>query len=424
MSDPAVPTVASRWLRFNAVGLAGVALQVGVLAVLTRLAGWHYFPATLVAVELTLLHNLAWHERWTWRDRPRLTGTARVSRAARFHAVNGGVSVAGNATLMWVLAGRLGLDPLLANLLAVAACALLNFLGSDRLVFRSSGTSSERRVPRRLRRDAAATVATLLLSLVPLHAAGDGGPVTPATLAAWDAYEKQVDARYGRDGEARFFAGDALGGPTSWRNEAIAGRVPMFQAQRANPGAPPPDVPDGRIHHWVGATFVKGMTVAAVIDALLAHAGKESQSYDDVIGSRLLSRDGDQVHVFLKLRRTKVITATYNTEHRVDYRRLGTTRGSSRSVSTRIVELADAGTPAEREKTAAEDSGYLWRLNAYWRFEQTADGVLIECESVSLSRAVPALLRPFISGIVEGVARDSLERTLISLRKTLGAPAR
>ena len=130
------------------------------------------------------------------------------------------------------------------------------------------------------------------------------------------------------------------------------------------------------------------------------------------------------MHVFLKLRRTKIITATYNTEHRVEYRRLGTARGSSRSVASRIVELADAGTPTEREKTPDEDSGYLWRLNAYWRFEQAGDGVLIECESVSLSRGVPSLLRPFISGVVEGVARDSLERTLISLRRTLTGPAR
>ena len=38
--------------------------------------------------------------------------------------------------------------------------------------------------------------------------------------------------------------------------------------------------------------------------------------------------------------------------------------------------------------------------------------MLIECESVSLSRAIPTLLRPFISGVVEGVARESLERTL------------
>ena len=67
----------------------------------------------------------------------------------------------------------------------------------------------------------------------------------------------------------------------------------------------------------------------------------------------------------------------------------------------------------------AKDSGYLWRLNAYWRYEQSNDGVLIECESVSLSRGIPTLLRPFISGVVEGVARESLERTLASLRQVL-----
>jgi hypothetical protein len=45
--------------------------------------------------------------------------------------------------------------------------------------------------------------------------------------------------------------------------------------------------------------------------------------------------------------------------------------------------------------------------------------VLIECESLSLSRSIPSLLRPLISGIVEGVARESLEKTLHSLRTVL-----
>ncbi len=121
----------------------------------------------------------------------------------------------------------------------------------------------------------------------------------------------------------------------------------------------------------------------------------------------------------MKLRRTKVITATYNTEHSVEYRRLSAQRASSRSVATRIAELEDAGAPGEHEKAPGADSGYLWRLNAYWRFEQTPRGVLIECESLSLSRSIPSLLRPFISGIVEGVARESLEKTLHSLRTVL-----
>jgi putative flippase GtrA len=36
---------------------------------------------------------------------------------------------------MWILVSRLHLHYLLANVAAIAACAILNFLASDRLVF-------------------------------------------------------------------------------------------------------------------------------------------------------------------------------------------------------------------------------------------------------------------------------------------------
>jgi len=182
-----------------------------------------------------------------------------------------------------------------------------------------------------------------------------------------------------------------------------------------------PSIDDGKIHHWVGAVFVPGVTLDTVLARLKQYAGRESEFYGDVIASKLLSKDGERVSLFMKLRRTKLITVTYNTEHAVAYRKIGGSRASARSVSTKIAELKDAGTAQEREKTADEDSGYLWRLNAYWRYEAVAGGVLIECESVSLSRNVPLLLRP-ISPIVDGVARDSLERTLTSLRAVLVKP--
>ena len=88
-------------------------------------------------------------------------------------------------------------------------------------------------------------------------------------------------------------------------------------------------------------------------------------------------------------------------------------------METKIAEIADAGTPDEHEKPPGMDNGFLWRLNAYWRYEQVDGWVLIECESVSLSRSVPLLLRPIITGKVDGIARESLEKTLVSLKKSL-----
>jgi putative flippase GtrA len=124
-----------RFWRFNAVGVLGFAVQLAVLALLVRL-GLHYLAATVLAVEAAILHNFLWHERWTWRDRPS-AGAARLTRLARFHALNGAISLAGNLLLMRLLVGALGMPPLPANLIAVLACALVNYAASDRAVFQA-----------------------------------------------------------------------------------------------------------------------------------------------------------------------------------------------------------------------------------------------------------------------------------------------
>ena len=123
-----------RFLRFNGVGVLGFALQLGVLAWLVRF-GVHYLAATALAVEIAVLLNFVWHERWTWRDRSG-RGAERAGRLWRFHASNGLISLAGNLVLMRLIVGLLGLPPVAANLIAVVLCSFLNFSASDRFVFR------------------------------------------------------------------------------------------------------------------------------------------------------------------------------------------------------------------------------------------------------------------------------------------------
>jgi dolichol-phosphate mannosyltransferase len=128
--------VKTRWrfLRFNLVGALGIAVQLLVLELLRR-AGVHYLVATVLAVEAAILHNFVWHERYTWRDRRDVSRWESCARLLRFHLANGAVSLLGNALLMRWLVGELLLPVLPANLLAIAACGVLNFLLGDRLVF-------------------------------------------------------------------------------------------------------------------------------------------------------------------------------------------------------------------------------------------------------------------------------------------------
>ena len=388
-------TLLQRWTAFNLVGLIGIAVQLGVLAALVHGFGWHYLAATAVAVEAAVLHNFIWHQRWTWRDRQPASVRENALRLVRFHALNGAVSLVGNILITGILVRTLDLEPVVANAIAIVACALVNFAASDRLVFRS-------------------TVATAIALVALTPSPASAGPGV-AAASGWQRYQAGVEerfpsARVGRPGDG-FFAHDRLG-PAGWRDEVMRGGVSMIKIDA-------PSLADAKIHHWAGAVFVPGLTLDRLLATLKTAAGSEARFYDDVVQSRLLARDGDRLSIFMKLRRTSIVTVTYNTEHLVEYTRLTPTRAAARSVATRIAELEDAGTANEREKPAGEDSGFLWKLNAYWRYEEVPGGVVVECESVSLSRSVPLIVRPVANPIVDRIARESLARTLESLRKVL-----
>ncbi len=124
-----------RWLRFNAVGAAGVAVQASMLTVLVSLGGMHYLAATAIAVESAVIHNFLWHWRWTWADRTGPESHGFFVSLLRFHLGNGLVSLTGNLAFMRLLVGTAGMNPIAANLLSIALCSLLNFLLSDRWVF-------------------------------------------------------------------------------------------------------------------------------------------------------------------------------------------------------------------------------------------------------------------------------------------------
>lgn len=124
-----------RWLKFNAAGILGVALQLTILHLLTRFAGLNYLAATAIAVEAAILHNFLWHENYTWRARTQLAHSSPLRRLLHFNLSNGAVSLVGNLLLMKLLVGWLGTRMLVANLCAIALCSTLNFVIAEYLVF-------------------------------------------------------------------------------------------------------------------------------------------------------------------------------------------------------------------------------------------------------------------------------------------------
>jgi putative flippase GtrA len=128
--------ILQQYIRFNAVGMLGAAVQLAVLHLCMRALGIQYVVATAVAVEIALLHNFAWHQMWTWKSLP---WRGWPSRLMRFQLANGLISIASNAVLTIVFHEFARLPVLAANLAAIVMTALLNFGLARSWVFREPG---------------------------------------------------------------------------------------------------------------------------------------------------------------------------------------------------------------------------------------------------------------------------------------------
>lgn len=136
-----------RFGRFNLVGLLGATLQVLLLDLLMKGCRMSAVAAMPIAVEIVLLHNFLWHERFTWRDRSLVRLRQRAFRLLRFHFSNGLISLVGNTVLTYCLVGLFELPAHPSALLAIALCAPFNFLLADRWVYGAQSDSKE--APRR-----------------------------------------------------------------------------------------------------------------------------------------------------------------------------------------------------------------------------------------------------------------------------------
>ena len=242
-----------------------------------------------------------------------------------------------------------------------------------------------------------------------------GGPapaeLQPQTIAAWDRYVSATVQRIDRElaSPAGFLVLDF---------QALArGETLIEEMKTRDADGDEIDVPAGSIQHWRGAVLIRGVSLDRMMAAL--ESGDTLRGQQDVVDWRVLERAAGRMRTFVRLRRESVVTVTYDTEHEIAVARMATNRAASRSVATRIAEIEDAGTPNERARPPGDDRGFLWRLNGYWRYEETPEGVIAEVESLTLSRSIPLVVRPFIGVFVNRIARGSVETTLAGLRTNL-----
>ena len=238
------------------------------------------------------------------------------------------------------------------------------------------------------------------------------------TATAFDRYVSATEARFNNELKpgGPFLYVDAL--PQQEARSAYDrlknGEILVEKLKTNAPGISG-DVPDGLVHHWVGLVFIPGVTLSQTLPVVQDYEHRSELYKPEVMTSKLISRQGDDFKIFLRLYEKKFTTVVFNTNYDVRWGRVSPTQMFSNTISTRITEVKDASHPEGPEYPGGQGSGYLWRLNTYWRYEEKDGGVYIQCEALSLTRDIPTglgwLLRPLVTSVPKHSLNTALGRT-------------
>ena len=139
--------------------------------------------------------------------------------------------------------------------------------------------------------------------------------------------------------------------------------------------------------------------------------------YKDVPESKLLAHNGNDFKYYrLRVLKSGPVNGVFRTEFDAHYQQVDATRWVCQTRTTRVTEIEDYGKPKQHELQPGHGSGYLWRLNGYWRLEQRDGGVYLECETTSLTRGLPPIIGMFFVSSTHTIEREGLTAILQATR--------
>jgi len=261
-------------------------------------------------------------------------------------------------------------------------------------------------------------VAACVALPLPVHAAD----LQPQTAQAYDRYiqltSEQVTAELAQSGPylwvERLPPEQRAADEEQLRNgQQVIERLDTLDSGKTIP------VPGGIIHHWIGTAFVPGATLGQTLAFMEDYDHKTEYFKPDIVRSKILRHDGDDYFVLLRFYNKKIITTVIDTDQQIHYHVVDSTHAYSRSRTTRVQEVENAGKSDEKLEAEGHDRGFMWRMNTFWRFEEKDGGTYVECQAISLTRDIPTGLGWMVGSFVTSVPRESLTFTLTTARTAL-----
>ena len=242
--------------------------------------------------------------------------------------------------------------------------------------------------------------------------------LAPETAEAYERYVAEIRERFGAEVLARIPPENAS------QERLVRLRAGEIVAEPGN-GDGILDVPGGLVHHWRGAAFIPDVSLDEVI-AIAQDYSSYADNYEWVVGGGVLNYERDEerardlFEIFLRIERSaSVVTGILDPWTVVEYQRQGPEFASAVSTTDCIRQIENEGRPNERRLPVGTGSGYLWRAVTLSTYIRAEGGVIIEFETIGLSRRFPRMLGWIIEPIARRLGRGSAADSLRQLRRAV-----
>ena len=265
-------------------------------------------------------------------------------------------------------------------------------------------------------------LAFIFMVYLTLTVPADAADLQPQTAKAYDRYIEltgaQVTAELAQSGTVSMGRAFAAVQRAADEEQLRNGQLVIERLETLDSGKPISHA-GGNYPSLDRDVFVPGATLAQTLSFMQDYDHKVEYFKPDIVRSKILRHEGDDYFVLLRFYKKKIITTVIDTDQEVHYHVVDSTHAYSRSRTTRVQEVENAGKSDEKLEAEGHDRGFMWRMNTYWRFEEKDGGTYVECQAISLTRDIPTGLGWMVGSFVTSVPRESLTFTLTTARAAL-----
>ena len=220
----------------------------------------------------------------------------------------------------------------------------------------------------------------------------------PETAQQFDCYIQAAEARM--DARKAFLLADT---DTALNEQIVRGQ--KIRTLEAN-GSNPHKLSGGQLYDWIAAAFIPGVTLEKLLRMLQDYDHRDRYFSETISASKLLCLTGtDRFQYSMRMKEPAIL----DVESDVTWERVDPQRWRLRSLSTHVAEVG-------------KDHGYLRRLYSYWRFAESAKGVSVEAETITLSDEFGSMTRMLGSALMGINPEKSLKHSLTSMRESVLKP--